>query len=73
MSFDITLRVPSFCPICDLIMKGNKSTASYYDFGCCANCHIEFIEHREEKWKSGWRPSQADIDKFLAKMNGRPI
>jgi len=57
------LRVPSFCPICDCVMKGSKSTSTYYDWGCCMHCFIEFVDDREERWKSGWRPSADEISK----------
>ena len=42
-------RVPSFCPVCLMIMKGSLSTRSYYDFGCCSSCFIQFVEGREEE------------------------
>lgn len=58
------LRVPSFCPMCNLVMKG-KSTYTYYDHGVCINCFIHFIEGREEKWKSGWRPSEEQLKAYL--------
>lgn len=61
-------RVPAFCPICDNIMKGSKSNNSYYDYGCCHNCKIAFVEEREEKWKSGWRPTKEQIDDYYKKL-----
>lgn len=59
--FRVDLRVPAFCPICEEFMKGNQSTRTYYDWGCCMHCHIEFVEDREERWRSGWRPSAEEI------------
>jgi hypothetical protein len=41
-------------------MKG-KSTNSFYDWGVCVMCFINFVEHREDRWKSGWRPTQEQI------------
>ena len=46
-------------------MKG-KSTSTYYDYGVCVNCFIQFIEGRETRWKSGWRPSQEQLEAFKA-------
>ncbi len=45
------------CPIC-----GSYSFSKYDDlymtkFECCFNCYIQYIEGREERWKSGWRPN----------------
>jgi hypothetical protein len=44
-------------------MKG-KSTYSWYDYGCCIDCKIWFLEDRPEKikaWKAGWRPSEDEL------------
>jgi hypothetical protein len=60
-SFMESLRVPGFCPVCKGLMVG-KSTNTWYDNGCCINCFIYFIEGRPEKWKTGWRPAQDEID-----------
>lgn len=61
------LRVPTWCPICQGLMKG-RSTSTFYDFGACVNCFIFFIEGREERWKSGWRPSLQEIESMSGKM-----
>lgn len=57
------LRVPAFCPICGRLMKG-KSTNTFYDFGCCIDCYIFFIEGREQRWLEGWRPSSDDLERM---------
>ncbi len=62
-----SLRVPTFCPICSGLMKG-KSTNTWYDWGTCMNCFIEFIETREERWKSGWRPSEQEVTNYTSKL-----
>lgn len=64
-----SLRVPSWCPVCQLVMKGSKSTRSYYDFGCCINCQIEFVDGREQRWKDGWRPSPEQLASFVEKIS----
>ncbi len=56
-------RVPAFCPLCEKIMKG-RSTFTFYEHGVCVNCTIYFIEGREERWKSGWRPSEDEMKAF---------
>jgi hypothetical protein len=65
---DETLRVPVWCPICSSLMKG-KSTQSYYDFGCCISCKIQWIEGRENRWKSGWRPSEKELSEFMNSLD----
>lgn len=61
-------RVPVWCPICDLVMKGDNKT--YFDWGCCKLCHIQFVEDREERWCSGWRPSAEEVEAFRRSMGG---
>jgi hypothetical protein len=60
------LRVPAWCPICDLVMRETKV---YFKWRCCNLCYIEFIEHREQRWTDGWRPSADEIASFLKTMN----
>ena len=62
---DESLRVPVWCPLCHDIMKGTKSNITYYNYGCCVNCFIQFIEGREMRWKSGWRPTKEEVDKYI--------
>jgi hypothetical protein len=57
------LRVPCFCPTCGGLMMG-KSTNTFYDFGCCIDCFIYFLDGKQAKiaaWRAGWRPSQEDL------------
>ena len=54
------LRVPLWCPVCSSLMKG-KSSLTWYKYKCCIDCVIEWIEGREERWLSGWRPSAEEI------------
>ena len=65
---DASLRVPVWCPVCQSLMKG-KSTNTFYSWGCCVHCHIQFVESREERWKSGWRPSTEEIEKLIEELN----
>lgn len=60
------LRVPAFCPICEWIMRAPKSGSMYYRFGCCEDCYIQFVEGREERWTSGWRPDREQLDRWLS-------
>ncbi len=60
---NIELRVPAFCPVCGGLMKGARSTHTYYDFGCCRNCWVDWIDpDREDRWRSGWRPTPEDVE-----------
>lgn len=62
-----------FCPVpgCGGLMKGTKSTFTYYDYGCCVGCYIWFLEDRPEKiakWKAGWRPSEDEMVAYREMM-----
>lgn len=59
-----------FCPVCGQMMRGSKSNSSYYDWGCCSICYIEFVEDREDRWKSGWRPSADEIERMITANRG---
>lgn len=41
---------------------------TFFKWGCCRYCFVEFVEHREERWQGGWRPSAEDLDRFYEKM-----
>lgn len=64
------LRVPLWCPTCQIPMKGGSGgdDRTYYKWGCCRYCFIEFIENREERWTGGWRPGPDDISRLYEKM-----
>ena len=32
-------------------------------FECCHTCYIQWVEGREERWESGWRPEKQDASK----------
>jgi hypothetical protein len=60
-------RVPTFCPLCGMLMKG-KSTNTFYDCGVCVSCAIQFVEGREERWRNGWRPSGQELSDYVESL-----
>ena len=44
------------CPVCDTYSFDKKDDLYMNRFECCLKCYINFVEGREERWKSGWRP-----------------
>lgn len=56
-----SLRVPAFCPVCERLMVGLKSISTWYNHRCCIDCFIEWVEEREERWSTGWRPSPEQV------------
>lgn len=53
-------KVPFSCPLCKRIMRG-KSTQTYFKHGVCIDCTINFVEGREARWQTGWRPSEEQV------------
>jgi len=63
-----SLVVPLCCPVCQTVMRGSKSNITYYNWSCCSNCFIYFVEGREERWRSGWRPSEKLIQVMIDEL-----
>ena len=36
-------------------------------FECCNQCYIEYVEFREDRWNSGWRPQDGEYKQPLIK------
>lgn len=64
------LRTPMWCPVCEVVMKSGSAgdDKTYFKWGCCRYCYIEFVEHREERWQAGWRPDKSAIERMFEKM-----
>ncbi len=44
------------CPVCDIYSFSTKDDLYMNKYRCCFHCYIEYVEGREERWQSGWRP-----------------
>ena len=44
------------CPICSTYSFKIKDDVFMKKFDCCHECYIQWIEDKEERWLSGWRP-----------------
>ena len=49
-------RKTLFCPVCKNKIKTIKDDILINKFECCEKCYIEFVEGREDRWQTGWRP-----------------
>ena len=45
------------CPVCSTYSFDKGDDFYMNKFECCFKCYIQYIEGREERWKSGWRPN----------------
>ena len=46
------------CPVCKQYSFSVKDDLYMSKFECCFGCYIQYVEGREERWESGWRPPQ---------------
>lgn len=46
------------CPVCSAYSMSSRDDLYMNKFQCCFDCYIQYIEGREERWKTGWRPER---------------
>ena len=46
------------CPVCDTYSFNIKDDAYMRKFDCCCNCYFQWVEGREDRWETGWRPNK---------------
>jgi len=44
------------CPVCDKYSFSLKDDLYMNKFNCCRECYIQYVEGREKRWLTGWRP-----------------
>ena len=53
------------CPVCETYSFEMKDDLYMNKFECCYTCYIQWVEGREERWESGWRPEKQDASKRI--------
>ena len=51
-------KIDRTCPVCSSYSFSSKDDLYMNKFECCFNCFIQYVEGREERWKTGWRPNK---------------
>ena len=51
------------CPVCDTFSFNLKDDAYMMKYDCCYKCFIQWVDGREERWETGWRPSDGPYKK----------
>ena len=46
------------CPTCGNRVKTINDDIYINKYECCERCFIQFVDGREERWISGWRPNR---------------
>jgi len=49
------------CPVCDTYSFKSLDDVYMTKFECCFKCFVKYVEDREERWESGWRPKSENI------------
>lgn len=49
---------PKTCPVCSAFSISSRDDLYMNKFSCCFDCYIQYVEGREERWKTGWRPNK---------------
>jgi hypothetical protein len=44
------------CPVCEIYSFNMKDDVYMNKFDCCFECYIQYVDGREKRWKTGWRP-----------------
>jgi hypothetical protein len=54
--------VERICPTCEVYSFSLKDDLYMNKFDCCFNCYLQYVEDREKRWFSGWRPLKEKKD-----------
>ncbi|HHZ96526.1 MAG TPA: hypothetical protein EYN67_13465 [Flavobacteriales bacterium] len=46
------------CPVCKKYSFRPKDDLYMNKFEACFECYIQYVEDREERWATGWRPNK---------------
>jgi len=65
--------MPFFCPVCEFIMNSHEDFGSHSEFSCCEECKTTFAEPNREKWNSGWRPTEKDLNTYKGRILGQSL
>ena len=55
------------CPVCETYSFNRKDDLYMNKFECCFKCYIQWVEYREERWESGWRPDKEYLQRGIGK------
>jgi hypothetical protein len=46
------------CPVCQTYSFELRDDVYMAKFDCCFKCYIQWVDGREARWKTGWRPQE---------------
>jgi len=48
------------CPTCSTYSFDKGDDFYMHKYECCQNCFIQYVDGREERWQSGYRPNKEE-------------
>jgi hypothetical protein len=48
------------CSSCGVYSFNVRDDVYMNKFDCCYKCYVQWVEDREERWQSGWRPNNGN-------------
>ena len=54
------IKTERSCPVCKTYSFSRRDDLYMNRFQCCEKCFVEYVEYREERWTSGWRPGDCE-------------
>lgn len=54
----LSKRNAKSCPVCSKYLVNSKDSVYIGKWDCCYTCYIQWVEDREERWNTGWRPNK---------------
>ena len=48
------------CPVCSQYSFHPRDDLYMNKFEACFGCYVQYIQHREERWATGWRPNEEE-------------
>ena len=55
--------VRRICPVCSEYSFSIGDDVYMKKFDCCYKCYTQWVDGREERWETGWRPSKNQENK----------
>ncbi len=55
-------KTQNTCPVCSEYSMSKKDDVYMTKFKCCMKCYFDYIDGREDRWASGWRPEKKDLN-----------
>ena len=48
------------CSVCDTYSFDVRDDVYMNKYDCCRQCYVKYVEDREDRWQSGWRPNNGN-------------